>query len=252
VQAAPPAIVAAPPDRSRAAYTSGQLARRGTCLVLENVDGTLLPIWPNGTQINEQSVTIPGAGSPLQIGGRVSIEGRYIFVHDGSLQRAAGADAARCAQRGMIVEKASRLYMPSSAVEAAAQSDAVLVLKIDQANTADPRADAFKTTLDATVVEPLSGPYRKGDKLRLRHAYGQGSPILAHPVMIPAVGETVLLFVQQDFYRQQAQARGGAPLPGFVGAGGGMYRIVDGRILSPGDLQMPATLDELRRQLVRR
>lgn len=242
-------------------HTSGLLVRRGDCLILENVEGVLLPIWPPGTQVTQRTVVTPNlvGHAPLLIGGRAGMDGRYVYADDGSLQRAAGADSPRCASRGMLVEKANRVYFPDNAVDYAAMSDAVLVVEMLGADSSDPLADGFLTTITARVVEPLTGSFTVGEIVRLRHIAGQDVAghwrVATHdPLYAPfghfrlKAGQQLLLFVNRDFYRQQAEARGGEPLPNYLG-GAGIYRIVDGKIVNDSGLPMPETVEDLRRLL---
>jgi hypothetical protein len=245
-------------------YTSGVLVRRDGCLVLGNAQDVLLPIWPSGTVVTEEAVVTPNlrGHAPLVIGRQAGMHGRYVHRDDGSLERAAGAEAARCAERGMIVEKANRVYLADSAAGLAAISDAVLVVEL-VGIASQPLEDAFLTTVTARIVEPLTGRFRAGETIKLRHAAGHdpksGWQVSSHdPLFAPfggtelKTGDRLLLFVNQDFYRQMAEARGGRPVAGYVGVGGGLYRIENGRIINHGSVRMPATIDELRRELQRR
>lgn len=229
----------------------GRLEWRGACLVVAAPDGVILPLWPPGTRVIGGKVVTPNLSGrrPTEIGGVVMLEGRFLFANDGSLEHVAGPGAAACAPRGFIVERARPSFIAGSGAELAADSDAVLLLKVDAVNSALPAEDGFRTTIAATVKEVLKGTFRPGQQLRIRHVYGQGSPMLAHPPHIPRPGEAALLFVNADVYAEQAEARGGKPLPGRVGAGGGLFRVVGGRILNDADIAMPATVAELRAQI---
>lgn len=239
--------------------TSGLLVRRGQCLLLENVEGVILPIWPPGTEVTEQTVTTPNlrGHAPLLIGGRAGVEGRYVHADDGTLQRAAGP-AASCAARGMLVEKARRVYLPNNAAEHAAMSDAVLLVEPLGFDVSDPLGDGFLTTITARVVEVLKGSFGPGEIVKIRHIAGQDEAgrwqVATHDSLFeafghlrPRPGERLLLFFNRDFYRQQAEARGGKPIAGYIS--GSKYRVADGRIENSSDLPMPDTLDELRAQI---
>jgi hypothetical protein len=160
----------------------------------------------------------------------------------------------------MLVEKANRVYLGKTAAELAASSDAVLVVEMLEANQSQPLQDAFLTTLVARVVEPIAGPFRAGEIVRLRHPSGNDpargwhgtshDPLFTRPGQAAGKpGNRMLLCVNQDLYRQMAEARGGTPAPGHYGVGGGIWRVENGRILNDRDLQMPATLAELRREI---
>lgn len=241
------AMLASPPPGTMRS-TGGRLERRGACLVVEAPDGVILPIWPPGTRIRDGKVVTPNLGwrRPPEIGGVIGLEGRYVFSRDGSLARIAGAAAGACATRGFVVERARRIFIADDAVELATDSDAVLLIRVDGVDSAAPGADGHRTTISATVREAWKGGYRPGQALRVRHVYGQGSPLLAHAPVMPRPGETAVLFVNRETYAGQAEARGGGPLPGHVGAGGGLFPVREGRIVNERDIAMPATLAELR------
>lgn len=253
------AMIANAPSGTKGS-TGGKLERRGHCLVVDTPGGVILPLWPPGTRIAADKLLIPNLGwrRPLEIGGFVGLEGRYLFAHDGSLQRVAGAGAAACASRGFIVERARRIFIAGNAVELAAESEAVLLLRIDRTDFSDSRSDGHRTTMEATVLEAFKGPYRAGQTVRVRHVQGEDASgewnLTAHSMHFPQhqAGDQVLLFVNRELYFGQAEARGGQPLPGHVGAGGGLFRVSGDRIINDADIRMPDTLDELRAQLRRR
>ncbi len=242
-------------------YNGGLLVRRGACLVVENVEGVLLPIWPPGTEVTERTVITPNlrGHAPLLIGGRVGLHGRYVHADDGSLERAAGPAGPRCAKRGMLVERAGRVYLADNPREHAAMSDAVIVVQVLGIDPSEPLGDGFLTTVTGRVVEKLAGSsFAPGQIVRLRHSAGQNESgqwqVATHdPLYQPFghlrvnAGGRLLLFVNADAYRQTAEARGGRPAASYTG--GAIYPLHGDRILQDGVAILPETLTALRAEL---
>jgi hypothetical protein len=126
---------------------------------------------------------------------------------------------------------------------------------VSAVNGRAPLGDGMLTTIDATVIEPISGGgYKPGQQLRLRLPMGLDGPRTAHDTVFGAfgdrsaqlIGRRVLLFVVQDLYAEQARARGGKPVEGHIG-GTLFYHLEFERLVNNTDSPAPETLTELRR-----
>lgn len=204
------------------------------------------PIWPRGTQLQSDKVVLPN-GEPLRFGRNLSVTGRYVRADEGALLKLAQG----CGGRPFLGERANRNSVWNGAAELVGNSDGALVLRIDFANFSDPRPDGFQTTLLATVMEPIKGPYRQGTTVKLRLPAGAvDRGRLAHvPLrgLYPAAsGQRILLFVDQEFYEGQSRARKGTPLPGYLG-GATFYRLDGEQVINDTDSPAPADLAETRR-----
>lgn len=201
-----------------------------------------VPIWPIGTRELDEKVVLPSGGS-LPFGKNLSVSGRLAMPNEGALTKA----VAGCAGQPFFVESANRNFVWNSPAELVAMSDAALVVWVSSVDGRAPLGDGMRTTIEATVLEAISGSgYRSGQQLRLRLPQGLDGPCTAHDRtsgLIP--GQRLLLFVAQDLYAEQARARGGVPLAGYIG--GTLFYPTDGdRVVNDTDSAAPETLTELR------
>jgi hypothetical protein len=250
-------ITSADLPREIAQTAAGTLRRHGTCVMAVGLglsEGrTIVPIWPRGTRSEGADVLLPN-GNPLRIGKKAGFRGRYADEDEQEF----GAIASACGGEAFLVESGNRMYVWGTAAELVEMSDAVLRVRVSGINPRDPRADGMLTTIDATILEAVKGGgYHAGAPIKLRIASGMDSSgraqasahdPLYHPfggLKRQLVGEQLLVFVDQDFYREQARVRGGGALPGYVG-GSIFYRLDGDRIVNDGDSPAPATLAELR------
>lgn len=249
-----PAKVAIPRDARE--DTGAIVRRKGECITLRSfgrIEGqSISPIWPTGTTIAGQTIRMPD-GAPVRIGRKLGLGGRFAKADE-----TPPAAARRCPGRPFYVQRAHQMFLWDDTREAVAMADAVLVVRVDTLTSKDPRGDGMLTTIDATVLSRLAGTgYRHGQPLKLRFSSGIGADgrwqnSVHDPIYGPTGGlkrdvrgERWLLFINQEFYAEQARVRGGKPEPGHVG-GSWFYRLDGGKIINDGDSPMAATLAEIR------
>lgn len=235
--------------------TGGFLESREGCIILRNPDGETVPIWPPGTRIDDDQITLP-SGRSLDVGKQVNLWGRYVFQGDGTFS----AGASACGWRGLLVQRGERVYLAANAVDQAQMSDGVLVVQVLQLRPSEPLGDGMLTTIEAQVVDVLKGSFAPGEQILLRHSAGQDASgqwrVGTHdPIYEPfgrakiGRGDHLLVFVNGDVYRQMSEARGGEPISGYFGVGFGVHGVENGAIERAGDFEMPETVEELRAQL---
>jgi hypothetical protein len=227
--------------------TAAILRRESSCLVLETmgrIEGQRwTPVWPLGTSLEPSGVRLP-SGEPVPFGRKLSVEGRLASPVE-------ARPAGRCQGPAFLVQSANRAFVWNSAAELVAGSAAVLVVEIFLPDFNDPQPDSMLTTLHGTVREAIKGgAYRAGTTIRMRLPTGATGPRSAHDPLrglyANAIGQRLLLFVDQELYAAQARARGGKPLPGHLG-GSIFYRLEGERVVNDTDSPAPADLAEARR-----
>ena len=234
--------------------TGAIISRAGRCLTLRTFgpvpDKVGTPLWPVGTTRSGDVITLPD-GTPVPLGKKIGVAGRFATVDD-------PAPAKGCTARPFYIQRAHQLFAWVGAGDLLDASDEAIVVRVNWLLAKDPQADGMLTTVDATVEEAIRGTrYRRGQAIRLRlpagiDAKGRWQTGSHDPIYGPAgglkrkvAGDRWLVFVNSDFYSEQARVRGGKPLPNYTG-GSLFWRLEGERIINERDTEMVADLPELR------
>jgi hypothetical protein len=247
-----PAKVAIP--RSTRVDTGAIISRAGRCLALRTfgaVPGKVgTPIWPVGSKRAGDTITLAD-GTPVRLGKKIAVAGRFATVGD-------QVTAEGCTGRPFYIQGAHPMFAWSDTGDLLDDADAAIIVRVNWLLAKDPQADGMLTTVDATIEEAINGKgYRRGQAIRLRlpsgiDADGQWQTSSHDPIYGATGGlkrkvadDRWLVFVNNDFYSEQARVRGGKPLPGYTG--GSLFWRLDGqRIINERDMQMVADLPKLR------
>ena len=234
--------------------TGAIISGDGRCLILRTfgavADQVGTPVWPIGSKRSGDVITLLD-GTPVPLGKKIGVAGRFANIGDAAPSKA-------CAGRPFYIQRANQLFAWSKPEDLLEASDAAIVVRVNWLLAKDAQADGMLTTVDATVEEAIRGKaYRRGQAIRLRlpsgidadgrWQTGTHDPIyratggLKHKV----AGDRWLVFVNSDFYSEQARVRGGRPLPGHTG--GSLFWRLDGeRIINERDTEIAADLSKLR------
>lgn len=148
-------------------------------------------------------------------------------------------------------------------LSAALRADAVVLAELLRVDFSDSRGDGFLTTTEWRVVESARGSWRRGDIIRVRFPLGRKPSgdwewIADQPAISPnegaqmKPGDSFALLLSDAVYDGQSRARSGAPLPGFTGAGLGLYRAEGADIGLSGPFRVPSNFESIKRLLENR
>ena len=148
----------------------------------------------------------------------------------------------------------------ASFLSLARKADAVVIARLLQADFSEEEEDGFLTSSRWQVVETLRGRAAAGETLHVRFPLGREaggnwrwiggeSAISPDAAMRMKPGDTFLLMLSREFYERQVRARSGRPIDGVTGAGFGLHRVGEGRILPGGSFEPPPTIEALKKIL---
>jgi hypothetical protein len=148
--------------------------------------------------------------------------------------------------------------VPADFAKRAAAAEQIIVGRLVTVDFSAPDRDGFLTTSLWLIEESWKGGLITNATINVRLASGLDratgkwrslpGEIMASADEVQRMRrhERVLLFLSRAVYEKQAAARGGTPLQGRTGAGLGLFRVADGRLVADGTRGVPETLAEAR------